>query len=473
MKIALVMPPQRTAFNFFTAMHELSQMEPHFLPIFNFFRSEMVDFRNYPYSLLVLATVIDKKHEVKIFNFLDRETKVGDIIKFRPDVIGFYTCAGDILIWIHETAKFLKAKLGSTIIFGGPFVSTAPEQTLLTTVCDFVVIGEAEPVINGLIDYIEGKGEIPKVGVGFRKDGKTVVEDPAIVLDPRKIAVVDHSFLNLNKYKSIHVEVSRGCTWSCPFCFINAYKKDWKNYGYRVRNENDVIKELKQINDLTDIEEKKIYIVDSNFKAEKENIRRLLLKIKKLELRTSFWAATDSLIDYDTLKLMKEVGFSYVHIGIETASGKFLRELPKIPNLNHILDFYEKLKKLRIVGGAEFILMYPEQSTRDFKSLIHFSFQLQKKYGPIIFQPHLFRPYPNTLKTLELTGKKWRSPTSFLGWGYLYRKISLGKFDDGTNFTKDVTYGHLRSVLLDFLAINLMGLGKRPEMIRGIYNEER
>jgi len=473
MKIALVMPPQRTASNLFTVIHELSQMEPHLLPIFDFFRSKMIDFRNYPYALLLLATIIDKKHEVKIFNFLDRETKIKDIIKFQPDIIGFYTCASDILIWVHEVARSLKRKLGATIIFGGPFVSMTPEQTLLTTVCDYVVIGEAELVINDLINFIDGKSnKLPQSGVAYKRNGKIVIKK-AIAVCPKKIPIVDHSFLDLDKYKSIHIEISRGCPWSCPFCFINAFKNEWKDYNYRVRNEDDVIKELKQISNLTDIEKKKIYIVDSNFKAGEEKIKNILLKIKKLEIKTSFWAATDSLISYEILKLMKDVGFSYIHIGIETASEGFLGELPKIPNLNHILNFYKKLKKLRIVGGAEFVLMYPQQTKEDLKRLKCFAFQLQKEYGPIVFQPHLFRPYPKTLKTFELIDKNWNSPQSFLEWGYLYRKISLGKFDDETNFTKDITSNNLQSTLKDFLVINLMGMEKESRLIRGFYSEKR
>jgi radical SAM superfamily enzyme YgiQ (UPF0313 family) len=447
------MPPMKgnKKFNWFEFIHEFSQAEPHFIPIFDFLRNKnIINFRNYPYPLIVLATSIQKEYEVKIFNFLDNKTSIKDIIKFYPDIIGFSCSTSSNLMWIDNISRLLKKRLGCTIILGGPHITLSPQQSLETTVADYILIGESDFTLLDVLKYIDGKKKkLPKEGVGYRKKGKSIITPASIIRDLSKLPIPDHTFLELDKYKCIHIETSRGCIFKCPFCFLSGYGR--KVY-WRGRPIHHILRELNHIQDIVDIEDKKIYFVDSNFRNN-TRIKKMMKTIVQEKIKTTFWTASDMSLNYETLKWMKKAGFSFIHTGIESGSHRFT-ELEKLRNLNYILNYFRKMKKIEIMPGADFILMYPGETKKDIIETLNMAEKISDISTYVIFQPHLFRPFPNTIETKKLINKGWYPPISFYDWGKLFDEISKGDFKRA-NFTKNVNKKFLVKVLFKFANLNM------------------
>jgi len=70
----------------------------------------------------------------------------------------------------------MKSRQGSTVLLGGPHVTLDPHGSLTTTVADFVLLGEADLVIDPVLDHIDGRAaRLPEAGVGTYVRGEPVI----------------------------------------------------------------------------------------------------------------------------------------------------------------------------------------------------------------------------------------------------------------------------------------------------------
>ena len=176
MKVALIMPIMDTgekgANSAFKFIHDTAKGKINWnraiTPITN--RIKFLDREHYPNGLIQLGTILKiANHEVKIFNFLERDY-TQEIITFKPHVVGITCSSGPNLVWIDKFARFLKKELKCLILLGGPHVTLLPEQTLETTIADYVFIGEADFVLLDLINFLEGKiSRFPEEGICYKK----------------------------------------------------------------------------------------------------------------------------------------------------------------------------------------------------------------------------------------------------------------------------------------------------------------
>lgn len=466
MKIALISPPLEAGIksdnSLFRFLHDCAKARPFWnKPLRKFTRKmKFLDFEDYPNGLVQLATILKQKHEVKIFNFMEKDY-LAEIIEFRPDIAGFTCPGGGNLVWTDVMSRLLKSKIGSIIFLGGTHVSLTPTQSLQTTIADFIFIGESDFVILDVIDYIEGKKpNLPDEGVCYRKNGKIIETLPAIIEDLSKLPIPDHSLLDLNKYKAVHIETSRGCPNRCSFCFLAGYKK--KIY-WRQRPVESIIKEIESIYKLTENKDKKMYFVDLNFGGNKQIMRDLLSDISKAGLQIKFWTGVDVNLDSETLTHMKKTGCVYFYTGVETAHQEFVDNFAKskLHDQEHIKTFFKNTKESGILPVASLVLMLPGETRKSLIETIEFCKQLIKipiknsyMNSKIIFYPNIFRPAPNTPICEALEKEGWEAPNSFLDWGIFYNEVSTGNFKR-CNYAAGVTKIFLIYTLLKFVQFNL------------------
>jgi radical SAM superfamily enzyme YgiQ (UPF0313 family) len=456
MRVALIMCPHRyrDRTTWFETLHNLSKGEPHFIRFFNPLRRRgVMDFRSYPLGLLYLATVIKGQHDARIFNFLEGTTSVEEVVAFAPHVVGFSCSTGSCLIWIDEVARQLKGRCGSAVVMGGPHVTLDPETTLRTTAADFVVSGEGEEVILPLLDHIAGRSSrLPPRGVWRREGGEVRGGPPAVVEDLSLLPEPDHSLLDQSHYAGVHIETSRGCPFRCEFCFLSGMGGCGK---HRLRPVESVVRELRTIARLRDLPSSKVYIVDNNFR-DNGRVTLLMEALAAAGLRAQFWTATDTHLDRQVMRKMRERGFTFLHSGVESGSPE---AFDKVPDREHVLDFFAGGQQLGLMMGADFILGYPEQTPEELRGLVGMARELARRVatgrGPrITFQPHLYRPFPGTALGKRLAARGWRGPSTFRGWGELHDQISRGEVSTDV-LPRGVSDGQLRRAMLDFAALNL------------------
>ncbi|MDQ0154081.1 B12-binding domain-containing radical SAM protein [Robertmurraya andreesenii] len=147
---------------------------------------------------------------------------VTDLIKRKPDVIGF-SC----YIWnIEETIKVInmikKIDASIPIVVGGPEVTyDVLEWMKNVPEFDFIVIGEGEATFKQLLTQLQGENNFSKVhGIAYREEGNIRINPQANKIDLRVLPSpyrFEEDLPHLSK-RVTYIETSRGCPFSCQFC---------------------------------------------------------------------------------------------------------------------------------------------------------------------------------------------------------------------------------------------------------------
>lgn len=119
---------------------------------------------------------------------------------------------------------------------------------------------------------------------------------------------------------------SIGCVGRCSFCSYS--KADIFQFDIDI-----LIQELQFIYKNRMFADKIIWFYDDCFSISKKRIEKICKKIIDLKLSFRFWCCLRyDLLDYETLSLLKQAGFSEIVVGLESASPNVLEKLGKIKN---------------------------------------------------------------------------------------------------------------------------------------------
>ncbi|MEH6988044.1 B12-binding domain-containing radical SAM protein [Cytobacillus firmus] len=147
---------------------------------------------------------------------------VTDLVRKKPDVIGF-SC----YIWnIEETIKVIKMikKIDASIhiVVGGPEVTYDVADWMNNVQeFDYIVIGEGEETFKQLLTELKSTMNMENVhGLAFRKNGQVRINPQRNKLDLRDLPSpfrFEEDIPHLSK-RVTYIETSRGCPFSCQFC---------------------------------------------------------------------------------------------------------------------------------------------------------------------------------------------------------------------------------------------------------------
>jgi len=186
--------------------------------------------------------------------------------------------------------------------------------------------------------------------------------------------VPDFHLLQIHKYASMNIQISRGCPFSCEFCEITSL------FGHKVRlkSTRQILAELDRLYELH--WRRPVFIVDDNFIGNKKAIKYELLpamnewmKKHKYPFTFNTEASIDLADDRELMLLMADTGFDSVFIGIETPEESSLNECNKVQNKNR--DLVRSVKDiqqsgLQVSGG--FIVGFDNDSPSVFQRQIDF-----------------------------------------------------------------------------------------------------
>jgi len=260
---------------------------------------------------------------------------IKEVGKFQPDYVllghsGSTAAHKTALKTIHEIKRSYP---NIKIIYGGVYPSYAYQGIM--NECDeidYIVRGEGEQTILGLIRTLENNGDLQYVdGVTWRKDGQVISNrsrTPIQNLDEYRPGweLLDWSLYTMFGFKrAAGLQFSRGCTLTCSYCGQWMFWKKWRH-----RSPENIVEQLKILKNNYNVDY--VWFADENFSADKDTVKRLLELIieSKLDLSLNLnMTAADVVRDADIIPLYKAAGVDYIVMGVESLKDEVIVNIRK------------------------------------------------------------------------------------------------------------------------------------------------
>jgi len=368
---------------------------------------------NPPLGLLYLAAYLQKnsEHQVEILdcqveelNYKQIEEKIKEN---APDAIGLTTMTFTLIdiLNIVKIAKKINPEIKT--ILGGPHIDIYPEETINQPGVDYLVLGEGEKPLKGLLDNINSLNNLRQVkGVVFKDNNKIVNTGRAeLNQDLDSLPFPARRLTPYQKYSSVLSKVSpvttmftsRGCPYKCLFC-------DRPHLGkfFRARSAKNVVDEMEECQKMGI---KEILIYDDTFTVKRQRVIDICLEIQKRNLKID-WdvrARVDT-VDKELLEIMKDSGCQRIHYGVEAGTQKILNVLRKGISLEQVEKAFKLSRKIGLETLAYFMIGSPTETKEDILETIKFA----KKINPDFTHITITTPFPATdLYRMGLEQKIW------------------------------------------------------------------
>ncbi|MEM0441341.1 MAG: radical SAM protein [Candidatus Caldarchaeum sp.] len=343
----------------------------------------------------------------------------------RSKVVGIYSMLSMVKTAI-DIARALRNRV-DLLIAGGPMPSAYPAKFLDDF--DIVVRGEGEETMLEIMNEMDSSMNFERVrGIYISKHliEKNVIrvwanggghfftgERPLIKnLDELPFPARDlydnefykQYYRRLYRYTMTSMIASRGCPFSCDFC--------WRpDYGrvYRTRSPENIADEMEEIRYKYGYE--RIWFADELFIANRKHVLKLCDEIisRKLDVLWECLARAD-LMDTEVAKAMKKAGCHKVIFGLEAGDDRTLQLMNKKLTIKQSKKAVHTSVKAGLKVGAFFILGYPGETNETMLKTIKLASSLPLDY----FSMTVPYPLPGT-KLYEnvkdrMIAEEWEKP---------------------------------------------------------------
>lgn len=345
-----------------------------------------------PMGILYLASIIRDGHQVYVCE--PKRENLDQVIKdFKPDIIGYSVRTGFHQYYADLNAE-LKKRHNFISIFGGPHVTFFSELIEQEGI-DIVGLGECERSFADLLDKMDRGGDYTQTDNFWFKDSGKIIKNPLAPLEqnldllpfPDRTLLDHHAEL---KGQRIHgVYASRGCPYSCTYCFNHKFKELYHGQPYvRQRSVDNVVAEIREL--AVNYKVERIIFEDDNFIINKAWLKEFAEKYQKIPFKCMIRA---NLADEETVKLLKQAGCISVTMGIEAGNDRISNEVLK-RNLTkeQIIACARLLEKYGIRFITENILANPTSTLADDLETL----DLNLVCRPDFANTSLLNPYPQT-----------------------------------------------------------------------------
>lgn len=320
-----------------------------------------------PLDVLQIATIIkDKFNDVKVIDMdVNRmDNNINDYLEDKNIVVFVY----DYQLPLHTSStidnifEIIKNTNKETkfIIIGK--TSTYYYEKFLNNGIDVVIRGIADKNINDVIDNIYNNESLKNIpNIAFKNNNEIILSKQIKIKNNyNKLPMIDRSFVDINKYMDTRTLISsRGCIGTCKFCTTPYYFKIWDG-----KSAEEVVNEIELL--INKYNAKKIMFLDDNATVDKNRMIKICELIKEKNIKCLFGALCSiKCYDKEMLKKMYEVGFRWIHFGLESGSQKILKMMNKEMDVEEIKQIILEVKNIGYRVRTSFILDYPSTTKED------------------------------------------------------------------------------------------------------------
>ncbi|MHB9073584.1 MAG: B12-binding domain-containing radical SAM protein [Desulfobaccales bacterium] len=367
-----------------------------------------------PLGLIYVATAAQKKLGDQIIivdgfsEGLYAEEAAARVLAHRPDIFGLSVMSTNINRGLKLLKLVKQARPTVTTILGGQH-ATLFDRLLLREVpeVDLILRGEGEESFPELCRHLDSPGLTGVPGLSYRHQGEIIQGQPQVIRDLDSLPFPDRTLCDFPGYyttwgywqipaagRIASMLSSRGCPGHCTFCTrIPSELSRW-----RPRSPENVLQELRLLSsqgyDL-------VIFMDENLTVNASRIDHLcrLIIQDKLPMRFAFEGFLEHLSD-STLDLMRQAGFDWAFVGVETGSDPQRRRYRKPSSAHAVGQGIRRAKKHHFLIHAFLIIGGPGETQADLANTRKFLAETQ----PHFINVNSIKVHPGTQLWHELVG---------------------------------------------------------------------
>lgn len=346
-----------------------------------------------------LSAILKKGgHKCNLFIYGLEKNILNTVLNEKPDIVAI-SCITGIHKWALCVAEEIKKRSNIIILLGGPHATFFPEIINDKNV-DVVCRGESEYTLLELADKLRDKKDITKIKNLWVKKNKRIYRNEMrnLISDLDNLPFPDRQ-LYYNKYKSMKNDprktfiTTRGCPYSCSFCFNYTMKKLYENKGKYVRRRSakNIINEMKEVREEYGM--KSVYIADDTFILDKKWLFNFLSLYRKEVGLPFFCLIRANLVDNEVIKQLSLAGCHSVAFGIESGNEELRNKiLHKNLTYEQIINTAKLLKKYKIKMRTYNMVGLPKETLDKAFETVKINTSIKVDYPWC----SIFQPYPGT-----------------------------------------------------------------------------
>jgi len=375
-----------------------------------------------------LSAIAKNRGHETFFIAINQKNLIEEINTIQPDIIGY---SANIIGYYDIVNKNREArKLHNYIsIMGGPYPTFYPE-TFEESGMDAYCIGEGEIPFDKFLERVENNISFDDVENLITKNGRNPLGRLESNLDdlpiPDRDLIIGNSYLKDVSKKTFFT--SRGCPFSCSYCFNNYFNLLYKGQKIVRRFSVDrVIQEIKYLRSKYRLDF--IKFGDDLFAIKPDAWLKEFSKKYKEEIGIPFncYLRLDYIND-EILTLLKNAGCFSIHLSVDSTSN-YIREKVLNRKVNKKKDLIKEILNIKENYGintfVNYMLAVPSSLLEDDLETITWS-----KSSKITF-PHYTTAYP--IKNTDLYN--YCEETNSLPKDFNTTENKIGKFYEKSELT--------------------------------------
>jgi anaerobic magnesium-protoporphyrin IX monomethyl ester cyclase len=352
--------------------------------------------------MYISACVKQQGHECDVMiesidtNWLER------IEKEKPDVIGFSILTPS-LNWAVEKAAQIKAKLNVPIVFGGVHVFLNPDKTIKFDNVDIICTGEGEQSMIDLLNSID-KGAIDqnikglwfKTADGIKKNGPMHLDEDLDAM-PFADRNIYWKYPLIEGRTTFPIMGSRGCPYTCTYCFIPSAKKVFEGQGkfIRERSAENILAEISQCIKMSN-RKRQVHFVEDHFGNSRERTIAILSGLSKMKNGTLRWAGAIRVERFNKeyyVKDLAKTNHGLLGIAVECGDDDYRKNVLKRDVKNdEIIDSADLAHKYGIKFTTLNMIGLPGET---YEMALR-TLELNIRIKPVYANCYIYQPYPGT-----------------------------------------------------------------------------
>ncbi len=351
----------------------------------------------------ILATLLrDRGYAVKVY--IEKMAPINWREVYSADLVGI-SIVTNTAFPSYRMAQKIRAR-GIPVVLGGPHPTFEPEEALQYG--DYVLRGEGEESLIKLIENLNRRGDLRQVDGLCFWDKARPVYNKAATFCPNINITPDFSLIHGAKkfynrrfhfdVSSLEVLTTRGCPFGCKFCSVI----QMSGRKMRERKVEQVVDEIEHL--VTTYRQKKMFIVDDNFTANRDRAKKLLrlMIARKIQVKMSAQVRVETAKDSELVQLMKLAGIHMVQIGLESVNPDTLKNFNKRQQVEDMKAAIRAFTDVGIFVHGMFII----GSDYDTPATIDVTIKFAQEMGLVAIQLLPLGPLPGTELTAELLREK-------------------------------------------------------------------